>query len=60
MKTEEIKKLAEEIRQNPDDVNGVVDYNTSEIIRLCNEEGVKAYQQRSEEFVVSEITRRCE
>jgi hypothetical protein len=32
---EKIKELAEEIRKNPEDVDGVVDMNTTEIIELC-------------------------
>ena len=49
---EEIKKLAQEIREDPTDFNGVVDMNTSKIIELC---GVSDYEKEVSEFISKEM-----
>jgi hypothetical protein len=55
----QIEKLAEGIRKNPDDIDGVVDYNSSEIIRLCQEiekqNKIEKYGRESMEFVKKEL-----
>lgn len=54
---EEIKKLAEEIRKNPNDVDGVVDFNTSKIIEMCDEK-LKEKAKRDYENCASEMVSR--
>lgn len=57
MRAEAIKRLAEEIRKNPDDADGVVDFNTSKIIEICNEEIQNRNVDDYEIGVAGEITK---
>lgn len=53
----EIKELAEDIRKYPDDVDGIVDLNTSRIIELCNESLVDDYEKEASEMVANSISK---
>ena len=52
---ERIKELVVEIRQTPEDVDGVVDQNTAEIMRIVNGLLVKEYELQGQEKLRKEL-----
>jgi len=53
-----IKELAEEIRKYPEDVEGVVDMNTSEIIELCKANmNALSYEKEANQLITESLNK---
>ena len=53
-----IKELAEEIRKYPEDVEGVVDMNTSEIIELCEKNmNALSYEKEASHLITEAVNK---